>query len=103
MSMKMMIKCIVVLKWLSLSRPDDFLMNLLIQAHSRIALDTSRNVFGTNQGTNEDDSQNDPHPEACILHNQTTRSSGPEDGQDSSQAGSFQFFGQQNTNKIWVK
>ena len=31
-----------------------------------------------NQGTNEDDSQRDPHPEAGIFRSQTTRNSGPE-------------------------
>ena len=31
---------------------------------------------------NEDDSQSDPHPEAGVFHNQMTRNSGPEDGDD---------------------
>ena len=56
----------------ALSRLDDFLMNPLIQGHSGIAPETSRNAFITNQGTNEDDSQSDPHPEAGIFHKQTT-------------------------------
>ena len=43
---------------------------------------SSRNAYGTNQGTNEDDSQSDPHPEAGIFHNQMTRNSDPEDGHD---------------------
>ena len=64
----------------ALLHPDDFLMNPLIQGHSRTILETSRNAYGTNQGTNEDDSQIDPHPEAGIFHNQTTRISGPEVG-----------------------
>ena len=29
--------------------------------------ETSRNVFSINQGTNEDDSQSDPHPEEGLL------------------------------------
>ena len=66
----------------ALLRLDDFLMNLLIQGHSGTAPETSRNAFSTNQGTNEDDSQSDPHPEAGIFHNQTTQNSGPEDGHD---------------------
>ena len=41
----------------ALARLDDFLMNPLIQSHSGTAPETSRNAFGTNQGTNEDDSQ----------------------------------------------
>ena len=55
-------------------------MNQLIQRHSGTAPETSRIAFSINQGTNEDDSQSDPHPEAGIFHNQTTRNSSPEDG-----------------------
>ena len=57
-------------------------MNLIIQGHSETDPETSRNEYGTNQGTNEDDSQSDPHPEAGTFHNQTTQNSGPEDGRD---------------------
>ena len=57
-------------------------MNPLIQGYSGTALETYRNAFSTNRGTNEDDSQSDPHPEAGIFHNQTTQISGPEDGHD---------------------
>ena len=53
-------------------------MNPLIQGHSGTAPETSRNAFGTNQGTDEDDSQSDPHPEAGIFRSQTTQNSGPE-------------------------
>ena len=63
----------------ALARVDDFLMNPLIQGHSGTAPETSRNALSTSQGTNEDDSQNDPHPEAGIFHNQMTQNSGPED------------------------
>ena len=35
-----------------------------------------------NQGTNEDDSQSDPHPEAGIFRNQTTENLGPKDCRD---------------------
>ena len=55
-------------------------MNLLIQGCYRTARETSRNAFGKNQGTNKDDSQSDPHPEASIFRKQTTQNSGPEDG-----------------------
>ena len=48
-------------------------MKPLIQGHSGTAPETSQNTYGINQGTNEDDSQGDPHPEAGIFHNQTTR------------------------------
>ena len=67
----------------ALARLDDFLVNPLIQGHSGTAPETSRNALSTSQGTNEDDSQSDPHPEADIFHNQTTQNSGPEDGYDS--------------------
>ena len=35
-----------------------------------------------NQGTNEDDSQSNPHPEAGLLNNQMTQNSDPKDGHD---------------------
>ena len=35
-----------------------------------------------NQGTIEDDSQSDPHPEAGIFRGQTTQNSGPKDCRD---------------------
>ena len=35
-----------------------------------------------NQGTNEDDSQSDPHPEAGIFHGQTTQNSSPKECPD---------------------
>ena len=47
----------------ALSRLDDFLMNPLIQGYSGTTPETSRKAFSTNQGTNEDESQSDPHPE----------------------------------------
>ena len=66
----------------ALSVLDDFLMNPLSQGHSGNAPVTSRNAFGTNQGTNEDDSQSDSHPEAGIFCSQNTQNSGPEFGHD---------------------
>ena len=66
----------------TLSSLDEFLLNPLIQGHSRSAPVTSRNTLGTNKGTNEDDSQSDPHPEASVSQSQTTRTSGPDDGYD---------------------
>ena len=35
-----------------------------------------------NQGTNEDDSQSDPHPDAGIFRGQTTQNFGPKDCRD---------------------
>ena len=66
----------------ALARLDDFLTNPLIQGHSGTAPETSLNVFSINQGTNEDDSQSDPHPEAGLFNNQMTQNSGPEDRHD---------------------
>ena len=40
------------------------------------------------QGTNEDDSQSDPHPEAGIFRSQITQNSGPEVGPDMMRGGS---------------
>ena len=57
-------------------------MNLLNNGYSGTSLETSRNAYGTNQGTNEDDSQSDHYSEAGIFHCQTTGNSGPEDGED---------------------
>ena len=51
----------------ALARLDDFLMNPLLQGCSGTIPETSRNVLSINQGTNEDDSQSDPHPEAALL------------------------------------
>ena len=51
-------------------------MNPLLQGHSGTTPETSRNVFSINQGTNEDDSQSDPLPEAGLL------TSGREDRHD---------------------
>ena len=45
-----------------LARLDDLLMNPLPQGHSGTTPEPSRNALNNNQGTNEDDSQNDPHP-----------------------------------------
>ena len=53
-------------------------MKPLIQGHSGTAPETSRDEFGTNQGTNEDDYHSDSHPEAGIFNNQTRQNSGPE-------------------------
>ena len=66
----------------ALARLDDFLMNPLLPGHSRTTPEPTRNALYDSQGTNEDNSQNDHHPEAGLFHDQTTRNSGPEDGHD---------------------
>ena len=63
----------------SLSRLDEFLQNTLIQGHSGTTPETSRITLGANQGTNEDDSQCDLHPEVTISQSQNTRSTDPDD------------------------
>ena len=63
----------------ALARLTDFLMNRLIQGHAGTTPETSRNVFSINQGTNEDDSQSNPHPEAGLFNNHTTQNSDLED------------------------
>ena len=60
----------------ALARLDDFLMNPLLQGHSVTTPGTSRIIISINQGTNEDDSQSKPHPEARLL------TSGREDRHD---------------------
>ena len=59
-----------------LARLDDFLMNPLLQGHSGATPEAYRNPLSTSQGTNEDDSQNDPHPEPRLFHGQMAKNSG---------------------------
>ena len=59
----------------ALAHLDDFLMNPLLQGCSGTTQSTS-------QGTNEDDSQHDPQPEAGVFHSQITQTSGPEEDHD---------------------
>ena len=66
----------------ALAQLDDFLMNPLLPGHSGTTPEPTRNALYKSQGTNEDNSQNDPHPEAGLFHGQTTRNAGPEDGHD---------------------
>ena len=57
-------------------------MNPLIHDHSGTAPETSQIVFSIGQGTNEDDSQSNPHPESGLFNNQMAKNSGPEDRHD---------------------
>ena len=66
----------------ALARLDNFFKNPLLQGYSGATPEASRNPLSTSHGTNEDDSQNDPHPEANLLHSQITQNSGPEGGYD---------------------
>ena len=64
----------------ALAQLDGFLMNPQLPGCSGTTPELSRNALNTSQGTNENDSQNDPHPEAGLFHGQMTHNSGPEDG-----------------------
>ena len=66
----------------ALSKLDEFLLNPQIRKHSGTVPGTFQNTNVENRGTNEDDSQSDPHPEAGIFHSQTTQNFGPEVGHD---------------------
>ena len=62
----------------ALARLDDFLMNPLLPGYSGATPEPARSAVGNNQGTNEDNSQNDPHPEAGLFHGQREQNSGTE-------------------------
>ena len=66
----------------ALSKLDEFLFNRQIRTHSGTVPGTFGNTNVENQGTNEDDSQSDPHPEASIFRRQTTQNFGSEVGHD---------------------
>ena len=66
----------------ALSKVDEFLLNQQIRTHSETVPGTFRNTNVENQGTNEDDSQSDPHPEAGMFRGQTTQNFGPKDCRD---------------------
>ena len=63
----------------SLSKLDEILLSQQVQTHSGTVPGTFRNTNVENQGTNEDDSQSNPHPEAGIFRGQTTQNFGPKD------------------------
>ena len=65
-----------------LAQLDDFLMNPLLPGHSGTTPEPTRNTSHNNQGTNEDGSQNDPHPEAGPFHGQTKRNVSLEEDHD---------------------
>ena len=66
----------------ALSKLDEFLLNQQIRTHSETVPGTFRITNVENQGTNEDDSQSDPHPEAGIFRGQTIQNFGPKDCRD---------------------
>ena len=60
----------------AIAQLDDFLMNPLLPGCSGTTPEPSRNALNTSQGTNEDDSQNDPHPDPGLFHGQMTQKFG---------------------------
>ena len=68
----------------ALSKIDEFLLNQQIRTHSGTVPGTFRNTNVENHGTNEDDSQNYPHPEAGTFLSPITQNSGPEVARDNS-------------------
>ena len=64
----------------ALSKLDEFLLNQQIRMHPGTVPETFRNTNVGNQGTNEDDSMSDLHPEAGLFRSQTTQNSGQEVG-----------------------
>ena len=66
----------------ALSKLDEFHLIQQIRMHSGAVPETFRNTNVDNQGTNEDDSMSDPHPEAGIFRGQTTQNSGPKNCRD---------------------
>ena len=64
----------------TLSKLDEFLLNQQIRMHSGTVPETFRNTNVDNQGTNEDNSMSDPHPEAGLFRSQATQNSGQEVG-----------------------
>ena len=59
----------------ALSKLDEFLLYQQITTHSETVPGTFRNTNAENQGTNEDNSQSDPHPEAGIFCGQNAQNS----------------------------
>ena len=66
----------------ALTKLDEFLSNQQIHTLFETVPGTFRNTNVGNQGTNEDDSQSDPHPETGIFRGQTTQNLGPKDCRD---------------------
>ena len=64
----------------ALYKLDEFLLNQQIRTHSGTVPETFRKANVENQGTNEDDSQSDSHPEAGLSRSQTTQNFGQEIG-----------------------
>ena len=84
----------------ALSKLDEFLLSQQIRTHSGTVSGTIRNKSAQNQGTNENDSQSDPHLEAGIFRSQITQSFGPEIARDNTEL-SFQITDPERHLKPW--
>ena len=62
----------------AIARLDDFLMNPLLPGGSGATPEPTRNILNASQGTNGDDSQYDPHPEASLFQGHRAQNSGTE-------------------------
>ena len=89
----------------ALARLDDFLMNPLLPGGSGTTPEPTRNASGINQGTNEDDSQNDPHPEASLFQGQREQNSGTERDYDTYQCSTRNkgIWGKEPPKKILIR
>ena len=67
----------------ALCKLDEFRLNPQILTNFGTVPGTFRNTNVENQGTNEGNSQSDPHPDARIFRSQTTQNSGSEVAHDS--------------------
>ena len=68
----------------ALSKLEEFLLNQQIRTHSETVPGTFRNTNVENQGTNDDDSQSDPHPEVglSVCHSRHSIDSDTGEAQD---------------------
>ena len=63
----------------ALSKLDEILLNSQSRVHSGPVPETSRNSNQENQGTNEESSQNDAHPEMDVSLSQSSQEFSPEE------------------------
>ena len=80
----------------ALARLDNFLMNPLLPGRSGTTPEPTRNASPNIQGTNEDGSQNDPHPEAGPSYGQTSRNVSLEEDHDRGKIDSHHFQSMEN-------
>ena len=64
---------------LALSQLDEFLQNPQSQARSGLVAETCHSLSRENQGTKEDGSQNDPHPDVGVSLSHSSQNVSPEE------------------------